>query len=662
MSKRKKKSPRPGPGNLPRRLSEGLNDAESLLANENIEDALGLLLELEEKYPNNPDVLGVMANAYIDSGNMRSYLHAMYRLHKLTPNRPDVKLGLAGGYLANNRPALALRTFRQFLKRWPKDERAADVHNTISELEAGIRENLDKLDFSLETGLDFECRHEELQVLMGLENFERCKKMAKSLLKQRPEFVPVLNNLSLIYWLEGNLSAASETSQEVLKRQTDNIHALSNLVRFFWMQGETDKSLALAKKLKESNAEAADRWIKKAEAFSFIGDDEGVLALLGEAKKAGELEQLNEVVWHLCAVAEYRQGNTAKARRYWQKCLKLAPFNSYASANLEELKKPLHERICPQVYGIQTWLPKQIIKDLIPALEKDVQQKRSPVFQKKWDRFLNDHPESLHCIPAALSNGDEVFRKFAILLADIFASPKSLEQLKTFALGQEGPDSLRMEAAQILSKHGFFEPSEHVNMWLKGEWHSVLMLGFEITSGAIDKPNFKPNVEHLSEQAVNALREGDGATAEKYLRKALKIQPSEPSILNNLGVSLHLQGKNAESEAIADQIIEQYPDYFFGQVMAARKAIQSEDFDEAQAILDKVMKKKQKKQLHITEFGSLCACQVELMLAEDNFEGVSSWIELWKQGYPDDPAIENYEAQIAAFEASSNLKEGFQTE
>ncbi len=86
-----------------------------------------------------------------------------------------MKLGLAGAYLSNGYPALALQTFRQFLKRWSRDERASDVEKTIPQLENILRELLNNLGDSLETGFEFACQHEEVRLLMESGNNTRCR-------------------------------------------------------------------------------------------------------------------------------------------------------------------------------------------------------------------------------------------------------------------------------------------------------------------------------------------------------------------------------------------------------------------------------------------------------------------------------------------------------
>jgi len=642
--------------NLPRRLREGLTEAEELLLEDNTQQALNLLHELDNKFPRQPNILGLTANAYLDTNNQHGYLLAVYKLHEITPNRADVKLGLAGAYLTNGYLTLAHQTFRQFIKHWSRDERVSDVQKTIQQLEKGLEELLAELGDVSERGYEFARQHEELRFMMESGNYSRCRQLAKKLLQQRPTFVPILNNLSQVEWLEGNLEKAIETGLKVLEIEPQNIHALSNLTRFLFMQGKRDEVGMLAKQLKDSNAPAVDRWVKKAEALSFIRDDDGVLALLDQAKNAKETDQLNEMIWHWFAVAEYRKGNHSKARSYWQKCANLAPYFELADKNLIELKKPLHERFCPQAFSIETWISRKTLETLTQTAQRASRNKNDDAFRKEVSEHFNRHPEFIQFIPAALTSGDEMSREFALQLADMSAHPAILETLKSFALGQEGPDSLRLDASQILSKHGALKSGEMVDLWLEGEWKPIMMMGFEISYDPPERPTLKPAAQHLMEKAVYALRAENGGEAESHLRKALEIQKDEPGLLNNLAVALSMQGKHDEAEKIAGEIPTRFPDYFFGQVIAVRKAIHAGELEKAKPILDRMM---QKPELHITEFGAMCACQIDFMIEDDKPEGAISWFEMWQEGYPDDPALKDYEDRIAMIEVFTKLKNGF---
>jgi len=646
MSKRSS-STRFDPSHLPRRLREGLEEANDLLERRHPKEALEILEELAKRHPNQPDVLGMMVNAYHDLKNDRGYLHTMIALHRLTPNRAEVKLGLAGGYLANSRPALAYRTFQEFLRKWPNHEQAAGVTKLLPDLDKVLNEALTDLNLSQtlspESKLDFASKHEEAQVLMEAGEFERGKRLAEALLKQYPQFTPALNNLSLIEWLEDNLPAAIEASQKVLEQEPENIHALSNLTRFLFMQGKTEQARQMAARLQASRAQGYQSWLKKIEALSFIGDDEGVLALLEEARRADALDELSGLFYHWCAVATYRLGDAAQARAHWQKALKLSPGFELASANLQALKKAPHERLCPQAFSADLWLPKKTIEALASIAKQAAYRKGGQSFQEKMKEFMERHPVIVHFVPIALRNGDAPARETALDLADLSEYPALLNDLKDFAQSQEGTDELRLQALQILSKHGAFQPGQKVDMWIKGKWTPILTLGFEITpEPMLDK--IKPKALELMKQAIEALRVKDGARAENLLRAALKIEPEQTSLLNNLALALMQQDKNKEAEALVKHITEDFPEYFFGQITLARMSIRDGNLEKARAIINHWMETKKK--FHTTEFSALCKAQIDLSIEERQYDSADSWLEMWERVYPEDSEFKNYRRQI----------------
>ncbi len=303
-----------------------------------------------------------------------------------------------------------------------------------------------------------------------------------------------------------------------------------------------------------------------------------------------------------CAVAEYRKGNESKARKYWQKCRQLGPYFSQAKDNLEELKKPRHERNCPQAFSLDAWLPRNTIGNLTSTVERAAKQKNDNAFQERIRAYFDVHSEILYFVPAALASGDTVSRDLALKLADMSAHPALLATLKDFALGQDGSDALRLEASQLLSKHGVMESGESVNLWLEGEWKPIMMLGFQIYYDSPEKPTLKPAAQRLMEKAIYALREGKGAEAETHLRKALEIQKDEPGLFNNLAVALSMQGKHDQAKQIADESLSASLITFFGQVNAVRKTNPADDLETAKTILHK-MKKKQ--ELALKKFGAL---------------------------------------------------------
>ncbi len=638
------------PINLPRQLRSGLEQAERLLSANKADQALQLLVELDEKYPRNPDVIGLLANANLDLHLVAGYLAAMYKLHKLTPNRADVSLGLAGAYLANERMALALTAFRRFQKKWPLDERMPDIQKTIALLEGGLEGILSGFGLTLENGLDFACRHEEMQVLMALGEIEQGKRLGKAILKEFPNFTAPMNNQCQILWLEGEISEAIAMGRKVLALEPENVHALSNLTRYLFMMGAKEAAQEFSARLKDSTAPAWDVWKKKIEALSFIGDDDGVLSLLEQARKTGEMDD-DAMMWHQCAIAYYRKSDIPQARRHWNKCLKIDPTFSLARANLDELAKPLYERVCPQAFQLVYWISRKTIDKLIIKIEQATKKGGDEGVQRTVCDFIDAYPELANLQESALSSGEREARKFALNLADMSGHPRLLAGLEAFTLSQVGPDSLRLEASQILSRHGYFKPGIMVKLWLEGKWQEIMMLGFQINYDAAPSP-FRPANQRQYELAAEAIRSSDGAKAEGLLRKLLEIYPNQPSVLNNLARSLELQGRTDESDAVLERLTREFPDYFFGQVVVTRKALLANDLELAKTTLDKMM---ENQNLHVTEFSALVGCQVDYLIQNAQTDSAISWYRLWEKAYPEDPNLERYKGKMDLLDLLSPL-------
>jgi len=643
--------------NLPRRLREGLNEASDLLEKHGQPaEALELLHDLDKRYPRQADVLGMMANAYLDWGDTRGYLNAMYRLHKIASNRADVKFGLAGAYMSEGRLALAYQTFGEFLKKWKNHERTKDAEDALVMLKEGLDDILAQLGLDFENGLKFAAQHELLQVFMGMGEYRQCKKLAKRLMKERPDFTPTFNNLSQVAWLEGDLNEAIEFSLKTLEIEDDNVHALSNLARFMFVQGEEEEARLYAERLVASKADASDLWIKKIEALSFIRNDEGVLAIFKEVEKAKEIELLDYATLHWIAVAFYNEGNIKSARKYWKKSLKINPSFSLAKANLDALKLPETNRDCPQVFTMDMWLSHKTFMDLSSAVGKAASKKGEDdeAFRKVVADFFDKRPEIIRFVSMALNWGDVDAKEIALQFADMSGHPELLDLLKTFALGKSGTDSLRVEASQILSKHEVFAANENVELWLDGERKELMMMNYEIYYGPEEEDiPFNAKVMRLLKRGLEALHNGEGVEAERFLRQALKKYPDAPSLLNNLAGALYMQGREEEAEVLISRIADEFPDYFFGQLTAARKAIIAGELERAKTYIDKMASKKK---LHVTEFGALCAVQISYLIKDDKPEGALSWYEMWEQGYPEDPVLDDYAEKMEMIKMMEKLK------
>ncbi|HLF26733.1 MAG TPA: tetratricopeptide repeat protein [Anaerolineae bacterium] len=625
---------RPPSGQLLSRLSE----VESLTQRRRWGEAAELLESLDRRYPHRAEVLTELVNVYYELGDRLGYQRACENLHRVTPRDPDLTLALAGAYLSNLHPALALHTFRRFLERWPDHARAAEVRKTLSELEPALDGVLDEVGVEGDEGFALALQHETVQAYLEQGRYREARQAAEELLRRHPKFAPALNNISQTYFAEGKLDRAIATTQQVLAFDPDNVHALSNLARYLVLSGRVGETPPLLERLKASSAKAAEVWLKKAEALSVVGDDHGVLELFRQAEQSGDLNEMptSAMVYHLAAVAALRAGGESDARRYWQQALKLNPGLDLARQNLDDLRKRVGERHAPWALPLANWVTRQAIEDFAAQIEPAARRDDAEAVSQGARRFLRRHPEVVGVMPILLDRGDPDGREFAVRLALMARTPELLAALRDFALGQHGPDQLRFEAAQAANQAGLLSPGL-TRLWMDGAWREIMLMGFELHDDPLI--SHPPQVEALLIEAIQAIRDDDPQTAERLLKQALEIEPDMPDLTNNLAMAYEMQGRSPEAQALVRQTCERHPDYVFACLGLARLHVTQGRLDEAKALLAPLLARRR---WHFSEFTSFCSAQIDLLLAEGNRDAAQSWLEMWGDVNPEDPALERY--------------------
>jgi tetratricopeptide (TPR) repeat protein len=640
---KKQRSGQKGAPPLPRRLIEGVYEAQEYLEENRPGEARELLEELDLKYPGKALILELLVDTYYDMKDMHGYEWACYRLLKTEHNNADAALGMAGAYMANLRPALAIGAFERFLARWPDHERSGDARETLGTLKDALREELSDLQLSETESFELARQHEEIRFFLDHRLLLRGKQMAEKLLSSHPHFAPALNNLSQIFALQGEMDRAMETARKVLEIDPENIHALSNLTRMLFVSDKLEEARSLAARLKASQAPGADIWLKKIEAFSCLGEDKEVLALYDQAKAAGGLtSSTNPLLYHLVAVSLMRSGREREARGLWKNALKIDPSFSLVQENLDDLNGPIEERNAPWAFPlIGYWIPEGWVKELAGLLSTAARHKKEGVIRSSAQRFLQKHPELIFLAPHLLEQCGADGREFVISLAMISENPELIAALREFAIGQQGSDQLRLKAVQWLSEKGLL-PSGAVRLWVQGEWKDILLLDFEITQEP-SSTYHSIEAQELAENAFHALQSRHGEKAQELLEQAIVLEPDSPSLLNNLGIALEIQGQVGKAHTMLREIHARFPEYFFGIIGVARLAIIDGDIDTAHRMLNDLM---QRKQMHITELVALCQAQIEVWLAEKKPEAARAWMDMWEDVDPEDQRLEEFRLRI----------------
>ena len=144
-------------------------------------------------------------------------------------------------------------------------------------------------------------------------------------------------------------------------------------------------------------------------------------------------------------------------------------------------------------------------------------------------------------------------------------------------------------------------------------------------------------------ESIYLMNEGKVRATQKLLERARKLEPNHPGILNNLAKCLESLGDAAGAEKIMVRVVEEFPDYFFGQIGLANKFLLEGDLDKAEEILAPLQ---QRRKLHYSEFFGLADTQIRFQLALDQVEGAERWLDMWRQVEPDHPQIRGWERQL----------------
>ncbi len=161
-----------------------------------------------------------------------------------------------------------------------------------------------------------------------------------------------------------------------------------------------------------------------------------------------------------------------------------------------------------------------------------------------------------------------------------------------------------------------------------------------------------PKAEKLMIKAHEALMERNPKPAEIYLKQALEIEPTYPSLLFNLGASYMMQKREEEAEEIFRKLHQEHPDYLFATVSIAKLCLKRKQVDEAKELIKPLTKRKR---LHISEFRAMCDANMELLMAQKDKEAACSWLKIWEA--LDDDSYELIHWRFRLESASSLLKQ-----
>jgi tetratricopeptide (TPR) repeat protein len=614
-------------------LDEELRRVQKHVRNEDWVSTCDILLPLSQQFPQNKRVWKFLCEASFEAGDLILYQKACKGLLDVNPNDDGTTYALAGAYLKNQHPMLALHTFRQALELNPNYEFAAECRDIVSTLEPIVQDLLDDFGMSHEQGFQILMRHELGQAYLEQGDFALARETEVDVLNLHPGFSAAHNNLSLIAWLENDTDSAVATAQAVLETEPDNTHALSNLIKFQVLVGNADAARPYGERLKAASNKAWDGWTKKIEGLSYLADDAGVVevfqqALVNDTSSSPQ----NALFYHWAAVAFARTGDTKCAIAQWKKAIKIAPNLGIAQQNLDDIQKSVGQRHGAWPFSWKEWLMPQSTLDMRKVLEQNLKSGKSGNLKLAFEALLLDHPDMMNILPTILERGGPDGQEFVLSTAEQLETPELLAVIKDFALSQNGSDPLRNRAAVLVVKHKLL-PKESVRFWIDGEWREIMVLAYEFYDEPLNSHSAQVNA--LLEKALHLLRTGgqtQAKNAETLLIQALEREPDSPDLLNNLAVAYINQKREAEGFSLVREIASRFPDYVFAAASVAKLCMRDGDLETAETLLHPFISRDR---FHFLEFRAFCDAYIELLVAQKKLDVARSWLNLWENADPD---------------------------
>ena len=163
-----------------------LSEAIDLFKANKWQEAFEAAEKAVETYPKERRFWEIIAISGSYLGEYSSLQRAYGKLVAFDANDDQAWYGLAQAYAFGARVALSVRTYKQFLERFPFDSKAKDAEDFVKAGEKDLQAIFDVFGLpNNEESFNLACLHEKIQVLMAQGNFEQAIRKSDELLQKQ---------------------------------------------------------------------------------------------------------------------------------------------------------------------------------------------------------------------------------------------------------------------------------------------------------------------------------------------------------------------------------------------------------------------------------------------------------------------------------------------
>jgi tetratricopeptide (TPR) repeat protein len=606
-----------------RRQTDDYLEAVELFEKGDLPEAEEILLELNRK-GTFLAVIELLSILFLEMDEFDKAALESRRLVRLAPDNADARFRYAMAAMYKSYATIAMVQFQELLQRSPSHREARKVEDLMQVLGEEVENRIQTAKFPTgSTGVRLQATHEESLLAMSNSRFEEAIERCQRVLAEAPEFCPARNNLALSNFHGGNLSQAIEIAEATVRLWPDNRFAAVQLAKFRFLSGNLERPEGLIAGLLANPPDNQDAAVTAAQWMAIAGYDEELVRFLCALPKSVLVDPVSQgMALHYEAYGRCRLGQTKEAKNLWKKSIRILPQGTTAQENLDELGSPVEHAIWP--CSMEQWIPRSFVENLL-RISKSKSSKHAA-------HSVPDYLKNL--LPIFLDRGDPDLRQLAVALFVLDGTDASMQLLRQFALSTRGSDSIRYKALVVLKGRGLVDKGPH-RFFSQGKFREVALLDMEIHYEPIPTDLSKESLKKM-EAAIEAMRQGKFAVAERIFEELLVKHPENNSVRFNLAsVWLQRDGKADEKKARAEleSLHHRDPDYIFAGVGLAQMYCRDGDHNKAQELLQQYVGREQ---MHIAELKALYIVQAQIAKHQGKHDEAVSIVQALESLVDDD--------------------------
>ncbi len=641
-----------------------------LLAKQKPAEALDLLANVDERTQRQPEYLYLYGTVQALLGNSIAAIAALETCIERFPSMLPAYFNLIFAYAAMHYWASTARLAEKYLKKTQIPlENLKQIRQIYQEASRINQESAAALNVPADRFRQAAVLNEKIETLVSLGEYRQAAREAGPVTRIIPHWPSPYNNRTLALFYCGKLDAALRDGQHVLEKiDAENIHALGNLILIHTSQWQFEQAAVyqarLVEVLKHVPLERVDL-NKVAESLAICEDD---LALWNLAERLLKMpaRSVSTRTWYILGAAAANSGHLAEAKSLLEWAIQKDPNGDPHLESILQMVRQAQRKGRPAAApGLTGRFPYLTFLQFWPqALAREVFDFGSDEAYDDNDlrAFLKDYLTRYPFVAYAGKlllwySEDEEQRRMGIDLLLASQYEGAHQEGWRFATSAYGADQERYRALGRLQACGLLPTNQPMRFWMakQGRWDEVRISQNEVIESYL--PPCDPQALSFAERAAKIVNESRGdskmyAEAEKYLEKALKIDPNCVIALHNLGTVHSLQGRVEESERYFRRAVEIDPQYLFGYTSLAELELGRGNQDACERYLEKVF---QSPQIPANAMRRALYIQVRLRLLKRQFDIAKTALTTLIKIAPDFPEIDRLRQTMLIAEAAHSL-------